>query len=82
MAIVTINIDNEKDLSLIKELLNRFDLQYKIDKQTSPEGEEEKLSRKFKQSFGEIKEWEAGRVDLQSAKDAIAEIKTELSDDI
>ena len=50
MAIVTINIDNEKDLSLIKEVLNRFDLRYKIDKQTTWERDEEKLYRKLKQS--------------------------------
>lgn len=82
MTILTVNIDNEKDLSLIKEILNRLDLRYKIDRQATLDRDEEKLYRKLKQSFGEIKEWEAGKVKLQNAKDAIDEIDAALSDDI
>ncbi|MFD1631663.1 hypothetical protein [Pseudopedobacter beijingensis] len=82
MTILTVNIDNEKDLPVLKEILNRFGLNYTIDKHDSVEKKEEKLYKKLKQSFGEIKEWEEGKVKLQKVKDAISEIEAELGNDI
>lgn len=82
MTTLTVNIDNDKDLPVLKEILNRFGLRYKIDKQAGLDKDGEKLYKKLKQSFGEIKEWEAGNLKLQNAKDAIAEIEAELANDI
>lgn len=79
MTTLTINIDNEKDLPILKEILNCFGLDYKIDEHNdnlSKEGEV--LYKELKTSMNEIKNWEQGKVKLQNAKDAIAEIETEL----
>ena len=82
MTTLTVNIDNENDLPVLKEIVNRFGLRYKIDKQAGLDKDGEKLYKKLKQSFSEIKEWEAGNVKLQNAKDAIAEIEAELANGV
>ena len=82
MTTLTVNIDNEKDLPVLKEILNRFGLKYKVDKQDAPLSEDEKaLYKRFKKTFKEIKDWEAGKK-LQSAKEAIAEIEIELNSNV
>ena len=82
MATLTVNIDNEKDLPVLKEILNRFGLKYKIDQQAEMSKEGEILYRQFKKTFKEIKEWEAGKVKLQPAKEALAEIEAELNNGV
>jgi hypothetical protein len=79
MTTLTVNIDNEKDLPVLKEILTRFGLNYKIDKNAELNKDSEKLLKKLKKSFAEINDWEAGKVKLQNAKEAIAEIETELN---
>jgi len=79
MTTLTVNIDNDKDLPVIKEILTRFGLNYKVDKGAALNREEEKLSKKLKKSFAEIKDWEAGKTTLQDAKEAISEIEAELN---
>ena len=76
MTTLTVNIDNEKDLPVLKEILTRFGLNYKINK------EEDKLLKKLKKSFTEINDWEAGKATLQNAKQAITEIEAELNNGI
>ncbi|CAN5141769.1 hypothetical protein BH09BAC6_BH09BAC6_31630 [soil metagenome] len=78
MTTITVNVDNDKDLPVLKEILNRFGLNYKIDKEAASRPEE-RLYKKLKTSFKEIKAWEAGTADLQDAKAAIAEIEAELN---
>lgn len=82
MATLTVNIDNEKDLPVLQEILNRFGLKYKIDQQAELSQEGEVLYRQFKKTFKEIKDWEAGKVELQPAKEALAEIETELNNGV
>jgi len=82
MTTLTVNIDNEKDLPVLKEILTRFGLNYKIDKNAQLNKDGDKLLKKFKKSFTEIKEWETGKVKLQNAREAIAEIEAELNNDI
>lgn len=79
MTTLTVNIDNEKDLPVLKEILNRFGLNYKIDQDPVLNKDDEKLYSKLKKSFIQIKGWEAGKVKLQNAKEAIADIEAELS---
>jgi len=76
MAILTVNIDNERDLPVLKEILNRFGLKYKVEKQATDSAV---LYDRFNETFKEINDWEAGRVDLQSSKEALAEIESELN---
>ncbi|WP_262249114.1 hypothetical protein [Parapedobacter soli] len=82
MATLTVNIDNEKDLPILKEILNRFGLKYKIDQQAELNPEGEVLYKRFKKTFKEIKDWEAGKTKLQPAKEALAEIEAELDNGI
>ncbi|MCR8558600.1 hypothetical protein KXD93_13170 [Mucilaginibacter sp. BJC16-A38] len=82
MTTLTVNIDNEKDLPVIREILTRFGLNYKIDQSAELNKEEKKLLTKLKKSFKEINDWEKGKVNLQNAKEAIAEIEIELNNGI
>ncbi|MDB5088299.1 MAG: hypothetical protein JWR09_2293 [Mucilaginibacter sp.] len=82
MTTLTVNIDNEKDLPVLKEILTRFGLNYKIDKSAELNKDDDKLLKKLKKSFTEINAWEAGKVKLQNAKEAIAEIEAELNSDV
>lgn len=82
MTTLTVNIDNEKDLPVLKEILNRFGLKYKVDKQAGLSEEGEVVYRRFKKTFKEIKDWEAGKVKLQPAKEALAEIEVELNNGV
>lgn len=79
MTTITVNIDNEKDLTVLKEILNRFGINYKIDQDQVLNKDDEKLYSKLKKSFTQIKKWEAGKVKLQNAKEAIVELEAELS---
>lgn len=79
MTTLTVNVDNEKDLPVLKEILNRFGLKYKVDKQAELSKEGEILYKRFKKTFKEVNDWETGKVKLQSAKEAMAEIEAELN---
>lgn len=79
MAILTVNIDNERDLPILKEILKRFGLKYKVEKQVGSAKDDDLLYNRFKETFEEINDWEAGRTNLQSAKEALAEIESELN---
>ena len=48
MTTLTVNIDNDKDLPALKKILNRFGLNYKIEKTTALNKDGEKLLKKFK----------------------------------
>ena len=82
MATLTVNIDNDKDLPLLKEILNRFGLKYKVDQEAALNLEGEVVYERFKETFKEIKDWEAGKVKLQPAKEALADIESELNNGI
>jgi len=80
MTTLTVDIENEKDLPVLKEILSRFGLNYKVNQEPAMNKEEEKLYKRLKQSFSEIKDWDAGKAKLQDAKEAIREIEAELKD--
>jgi len=82
MTTLTVNINDDKDLPVLKEILNRFGLDYTVDKSAVLDKDEGKLLRKLKKSFSEINEWESGKLKLQDAKDAIREIESELNNGI
>jgi hypothetical protein len=82
MTTLIVNVDNDKDLPVLKEILTRFGLTYQINNGPLLNKEEDKLLKKLKKSFTEINDWEAGRATLQNAKKAIADIETELNNGI
>ena len=81
MTTLTVDIENDKDLPVLKEILTRFGLNYKIQPQPVNR-QEDKLYKKLKKSLSEIRDWEAGKTTLQDAKDAIKEIEAELDNGI
>ena len=82
MTTLTVDIDNEKDLPVIAEILTRFGLNYKVSEGPLLNKSEDKLYKKLKKSFAEIKDWEAGKIQLQDAKTAVKEIEAELNNGI
>jgi len=82
MTTLIVNINNDKDLPVLKEIFNRFGLDYTVDKSAVLNKDESKLLKKLKKSFGEINEWENGQIKLQEAKEAVSEITAELNNGI
>lgn len=82
MTTLTVNIENDKDLPVLKEILNRFGLKYKVDNQSELSKDGEILYGRFKKTFEEIKDFEAGKVALKPAKQALAEIEAELNNGV
>jgi len=82
MTTLTVDIENEKDLPVLKEILNRFGLNYNVTNSPELNEAEKKLYKKLKKNFAEIKDWEAGNIKLQDAREAIREIEAELDNDI
>ena len=75
MTTITVNIENREDLSLLKEMLSRFGLKFKVDEHTS----QEVIYANLKKSLTEIQKWKQGKIELQNAKSAIEEIESELN---
>ncbi len=82
MTTLTVNINNGKDLPVIKEILTRFGIDYKVNESPVINEQEDKLYKKLKKTFSEIKDWEAGKIKLQDAREAIDEIEAELNNGI
>jgi hypothetical protein len=82
MTTLTVDIENENDLPVLKEILTRFGLNYKVNGEPALNKNEEKLYKKFKKSFIEIKDWEAGKTNLQNADEAVKEIEAELKNGV
>jgi hypothetical protein len=82
MTTLTVDIENDKDLPVLKEILTRFGLNYKVSNAPALNKDEDKLYKKLKKSFTEIKDWEAGNSKLQDAREAIKEIEAELNNGI
>jgi hypothetical protein len=79
MTTLTGDIDNDKDLLVLKEILTRFGLNYKIIKDSAADKAEDKLLKRLKKSSIKINVREAGKIKLQVDKEAIAEIEAELN---
>ncbi len=82
MTTLTVNINNDKDLPVNKEIPPRFGIDYKVNESPVINEQEDKLYKKLKKTFSEIKDWEAGKIKLQDAREAIDEIEAELNNGI
>ena len=82
MTTLTVDIENDKDLPVLKEILTRFGLNYKVNNGLILNSHEDKLYKKLKKSLTEIKDWEAGNIKLQDAREAVKEIEAELNNGI
>ncbi len=78
MTTLTVDIENEKDLPVLKEILTRFgklkNYAAKVNGEPVFNKDEDKLYKKLKKSFTEIKDWKAGKIKLQDASEAVKEI--------
>lgn len=82
MTTLTVSINNDKDLPVLKEILNRFGMDYTVNETAALNNNENKLLKGLKKSFTEINEWESGRTKLQNAKEAIEQIESELNNGV
>lgn len=75
MATLTVHIDNEKDLPILKEILNRFGVSYIEEAGERPLNKAEKaLYKNLKTSFEEIKLHSEGKIELREARQLLNEL--------
>lgn len=75
MATLTVHVDNEKDLPILKEILNRFGASYNEEAEERPLNKEEKiLYKRLKTSFEEIKQHKEGKIELRDARELLNEL--------
>lgn len=75
MAILTVHIDNEKDLPILKEILNRFGVSYDEEAGERPLNKAEKaVYNNLKTSFQEIKLHREGKIELRDARELLNEL--------
>jgi hypothetical protein len=83
MTTLTVNIDNKKTEKAIKVVLDAFGLNYQVAQDTDSAGRpltksEQAMYNRLKRSFKQIKLHQEGKIKLQDAKEALAEIEAEL----
>ncbi|MDO8994364.1 MAG: hypothetical protein Q7U83_14950 [Daejeonella sp.] len=75
MATLTVHIDNEKDLPILKEILNRFGASYNEEAGERPLNKAEKATyKRLKTSFEEIKLHNEGKIELRDARELLNEL--------
>ena len=75
MATLTVHIDNEKDLPILKEILNRFGASYNEEAGERPLNKAEKATyKRLKTSFEEIKLYNEGKIELRDARELLNEL--------
>ena len=81
MTTLTVNIDDKKTEKAIKVVLDAFGLDYNIKQRADPLSSERPLTKaeqamykRLKRSFEQIKLHQEGKIKLQDAKEALAEL--------
>ena len=75
MATLTVHIDNEKDLPILKEILNRFGASYNEEAGERPLNKAEKvIYNRLKTSFKEIKLNREGKIELRDARELLNDL--------
>lgn len=75
MASLTVHIDIEKDLPILKEILKRFGASYNEEAVERPLNKAEKiLYKNLKTSFEEIKLHSEGKIELRDARELLNEL--------
>lgn len=85
MTTLTVNINDKKTEKAIKAVLDAFGLDYNVDQNTKTEKRpltkaEQAMYKRLKRSFEEIKLYKEGKIELQNAKEALAELTAELGE--
>jgi hypothetical protein len=85
MTTLTVNIDDKKTEKAVKAVLDALGLNYKVAHDADPAARplskaETTMYTRLESSFGQIKLHREGKIKLQDAKEAIAEIAAELGE--
>ena len=80
MTTLTVNIDNKKTEKAIKVVLDAFGLNYQIAQDTPLTKAEQAMYGRLERSFKQIKLHQEGKIQLQDAKEALAELEAELGE--
>jgi hypothetical protein len=80
MTTLTVNIDNKKTEKAVRIVLDAFGLNYKVaqDAGRPLTKAEQAMYNRLERSFEQIKLHQEGKIKLQDAKEALAEIEAEL----
>jgi hypothetical protein len=84
MTRLTVDINDKKSEKAIKAVLDALGLNYDLEQNIIPEKQqalnkaEREVYNNLKDSFAQIKLHEDGKIKLQNAKDALAEIEASL----
>jgi len=85
MTTLTVNIEDKKTEKAVKAVLDAFGLNYDVNKQSAPADRplnksEQVIYDNLKGSLEQIKLHRQGKIKLQNAKEAIAELEASLED--
>lgn len=76
MMILKVHEDNDKDLPILKETLNRFGLAYdEVNEERTLNKKEKAIYKRLKTSLLEVHQFQEGSLDLKDARDLLDELQ-------
>lgn len=78
MTTLKIDIENEQDISAIKEILSKFNVSYQVENKKTLSGNSLELYEDLKLALQQIQLHQTGQVQLKTLKQGLADLKNEL----
>lgn len=78
MTTLKIDIENEQDISAIKEILSKFNVSYQVENQKVLSGSSLELYEDLKSALQQVRLHQNGHVKLKTLKQGLADLKNEL----
>lgn len=78
MTTLKIDIENDQDISAIKEILNKFNVSYQIENYLALTGKSLKVYEELKSALRQVQLHEKGQVQLKTLKQGLMELRNEV----
>lgn len=78
MTTLKIDIENEQDISAIKEILNNFNVSYQIENQHTLNEKSLAINEGLKSALQQIRLHQKGEIQLKTLKQGLADLRNEL----
>lgn len=78
MTTLKIDIENEQDISAIKEILNRFKVSYQIEDNPTLTGKSLQVFEELKLALQQVQLHEKGQLQLKTLKQGLMELRNEI----
>ncbi|RYX82634.1 hypothetical protein EON73_04215 [bacterium] len=78
MTTLKIDIENEQDISAIKEILNNFNVSYQIENQHTLNEKSLAIYEGLKSALQQIRLHQKGEIQLKTLKQGLADLRNEL----